>query len=188
MDMDYRDPKLYYSDTKRPGGNTNYDAGLLSTSTIIYRKSYAMGAFVDEPLRTLWAQQPNSTGAPSMRCPTCEQTIAANGRFCAGCGTGIVPATTSQPSIATPWHSTGQLTAAAPAMSSPIPSPIQQVNVSVQAAPVIVVADQAAGPGATIIGLPLGLMMLNRLPQVVTLKSVTTQTNVTVKNGAMIVS
>ncbi|NTU78492.1 MAG: YccF domain-containing protein [Chloroflexales bacterium] len=80
--------------------------------------------------------------------------------------------------------------------------------------PVIVLAQQAAGPGClvralyfcciglwlgffwtglawfllvTIIGLPLGLMMLNRIPQVMTLKPVRTQTNVTVQGGVVVV-
>ncbi len=40
----------------------------------------------------------------------------------------------------------------------------------------------------TILGLPLGLWMLNRLPQVVTLKPVETQTQVMVSNGVVLVS
>jgi len=40
----------------------------------------------------------------------------------------------------------------------------------------------------TILGLPLGLWMLNRLPQVVTLKPVETRTQVMVSNGVVLVS
>ncbi len=40
----------------------------------------------------------------------------------------------------------------------------------------------------TILGLPLGLWMLNRLPQVVTLKPVETRTQVVVSNGVVLVS
>jgi len=40
----------------------------------------------------------------------------------------------------------------------------------------------------TILGLPLGLWMLNQLPQVVTLKPVETRTQVTVSNGVVLVS
>lgn len=79
----------------------------------------------------------------------------------------------------------------------------------------VVLAQQAAGPGClvralyfcfvglwlgalwtglawfllvTIIGLPLGLMMLNRIPQVMTLKPVRTQTQVTTTGGVVVVS
>jgi hypothetical protein len=40
----------------------------------------------------------------------------------------------------------------------------------------------------TVIGLPLGLLMLNRLPQVMTLKPVRTATQVTMQGGAVLVS
>ncbi len=40
----------------------------------------------------------------------------------------------------------------------------------------------------TIIGLPLGLLMINRIPQVMTLKPVRTRTTVAVHNGVMVVS
>ncbi len=150
-----------------------------------------------------------------MRCPTCEQTVATNASLCAACGTSVVPASTAQSLVATPWQPTAQLAAAAPAMSASFPIPTQQANVTVQVAPVVVVGSQVAGPGclirglyslvvgwwlsqvwilaawflnAAVVGLPFGLMMLNRLPQVVTLKAVQTQTNVSVQNGVVILS
>lgn len=81
-------------------------------------------------------------------------------------------------------------------------------------APVIVLAQSTAGPGClvrglyfvfvglwlgfawtlaawallvSVIGLPLGLLMLNRLPQVMTLKPVRTQTQVTIQGGTVVV-
>jgi hypothetical protein len=80
--------------------------------------------------------------------------------------------------------------------------------------PVVVIAQQNTGPGClvralyfcviglwlgflwtglawfllvSIIGLPLGLMMLNRIPQVMTLRPVRTQTNVTIQGGVVLV-
>nr|PZN24399.1 MAG: hypothetical protein DIU80_15750 [Chloroflexota bacterium] len=80
---------------------------------------------------------------------------------------------------------------------------------------VVVAQQQAAGPGylvralyfvfvglwlgaiwtvvawlllVSIVGLPIGLMMLNRLPQVMTLKPVQTQSQVTVQGSTVVVS
>jgi hypothetical protein len=91
---------------------------------------------------------------------------------------------------------------------------VQTPIVAPAPAPVIVIAQQNVGPGflvralyfcmigvwlgflwtglawfllVSIIGLPLGLMMLNRIPQVMTLRSVRTQTNVTVLGGVVLV-
>lgn len=97
-------------------------------------------------------------------------------------------------------------------------APQVNVNVTTQAAPatpVVVVASQPSGPGClvralyfvfigvwfgalwtglawallvSIIGLPLGIMMLNRIPQVTTLRPPRTATNVTMQGGAVVVS
>lgn len=91
---------------------------------------------------------------------------------------------------------------------------VQAPTAPVAASPVVVVAPQATGPGflarglyflfiglwlgafwtvlawfllVSIIGLPLGLFMLNRLPQVMTLKPIRTHTHVTVQGNAVIV-
>ncbi len=141
-----------------------------------------------------------------MRCPTREQIIVINASFGPTCGTGRTPATLSQLTM--------QLATAAP-MTAAALVPTQQVNLSIQAAPVVVRAGQFTGLGclvrglyflfvglwlsqvwilatwflkATVIGLPFGLMMLNRLPQVVTLKSVKNQTHGVVQHGAVIIS
>lgn len=105
----------------------------------------------------------------------------------------------------------------APATPAPVVMPQVNVNVITQTAPVmpvVVVAHQVNGPGClvrglyfafvglwlgalwtglawflliSVIGLPLGIMMLNRLPQVMTLKPPRTQTHVTVQNGVVVV-
>lgn len=151
-----------------------------------------------------------------MHCPHCDHQIAADASACTRCGTTIAPAAVQH---AAPPQSTPQLMTppAAPAMAAAAPVPAQTVNVAVQVAPVapvVVLANQAAGPGclvrglyflfvgwwlsqlwifaawflnATVIGLPLGLTMLNRLPQVVTLKAAGTHTSVTLQGGAVVV-
>jgi hypothetical protein len=85
---------------------------------------------------------------------------------------------------------------------------------SAPAMPNVVVVNQASGPGClvrgiyflliglwlglfwtsaawflmvTVIGLPFGLMMLNRLPQVMTLKPAAQQTNVSMQNGVLLI-
>ncbi len=108
--------------------------------------------------------------------------------------------------------------AAAPAAPPAPAGFAQTINVTVQApepSPVVVVAAQNAGPGllvralyfcfiglwlgalwtslawlllVSIIGLPLGLLMLNRIPQVMTLKPVHTETHVTAQGGVVVVS
>jgi uncharacterized membrane protein YccF (DUF307 family) len=101
---------------------------------------------------------------------------------------------------------------------TPPASPFNQtINVNVQAAPspVVVIAPTVAGPGClvrtvyflfiglwlgaiwtgvawallvSVIGLPLGLVMLNRLPQVMTLKPMRTQMRVVNQGGAVMIS
>jgi len=93
----------------------------------------------------------------------------------------------------------------------------QTINVNVQAAapsPVVVMAPTVAGPGClvralyflfiglwlgaiwtgvawallvSVIGLPLGLLMLNRLPQVMTLKPIRTQMRVVNQGGVVLI-
>lgn len=126
--------------------------------------------------------------------------------------TQVVPMPTSAPAAAalTP--------AAPISAAPPAPQPINvnvTVAAPAPAAPVVVVAQHAGGPGClvralyflfvglwlgllwtgvawfllvTILGLPLGLLMLNRLPQVMTLKPVRTTTQVAVQGGAVLVS
>lgn len=103
-----------------------------------------------------------------------------------------------------------------PAVASAVGAPVQQVNVTVQTTPtpVLVMGQTASGPGClvrglyflfvgwwlsqvwiwvawvlnlTVLGLPLGLMMLNRLPQVVTLKPPRAQAQVTIQHGAVVI-
>jgi hypothetical protein len=105
--------------------------------------------------------------------------------------------------------------ASAPALNQTINVTVQAPAVAPAPSPVIVLAQQAAGPGClvralyflfvgvwlgalwtgvawflliTIIGLPLGLLMLNRIPQVMTLKPIRTATQVTMSGGAVVVS
>ena len=164
-----------------------------------------------------------------MRCTTCDSPNTADARFCTGCGAVLVaPATTALPvsrvnapappqPLAPPYSAPPQ-----PPMPAPMPSLNQTINVTVQApaaapapTPVVIINQQAAGPGClvrslyflfiglwfgaiwtglawflliSIIGLPLGLLMLNRIPQVMTLKPVRTQTHVVTQGGVVIVS
>jgi len=126
----------------------------------------------------------------------------------------LVPsdAASMQPLQSLPTSATEHLTA--PAVTGSV-MPLQQVTVNVQCAPVVVLAGQANGPGclvrsfyflfigwwlsqvwiitswflnATIIGLPLGLLMLNRLPEVVTLKAARTHTQVTTRDGMVVIN
>jgi len=164
-----------------------------------------------------------------MRCTSCDTLNPDNARFCTGCGATVAAAATlplqAQP-IAPAATASLATAAAAPQVAvapvAAVPGLTQTINVTVQApaaapAPslVVVLAQQAAGPGClvralyfvfiglwlgffwtglawfllvTIIGLPLGLMMLNRLPQVMTLKPVRTQTQVTTAGGVVVVS
>lgn len=105
--------------------------------------------------------------------------------------------------------------AAAPMLNQTINVTVQAPAAAPAPTPVVVVAQQAAGPGClmralyfcfvgvwlgamwtglawflliTLIGLPLGLMMLNRIPQVMTLKPVRTQTQVSTTGGVVVVS
>jgi hypothetical protein len=161
-----------------------------------------------------------------MRCTTCDTLNPADARFCTGCGATFSTTTATQTLPMQPV-----MPAAAPlasqlatATAAPVPGLNQTINVTVQApavvpvvapSPVIVMAQQAAGPGClvralyfcfiglwlgalwtglawfllvSIIGLPLGLLMLNRIPQVMTLKPVRTQTLVTSAGGVVVVS
>jgi hypothetical protein len=160
-----------------------------------------------------------------MRCTSCDQPNPDDARFCTGCGATFAapatvalpkpPATPPAPAPLAPAH-------ASPDAAAPMPMLTQTINVTVQAppavaapSPVIVMAQQAAGPGClvrglyfifvglwlgalwtglawlllvSIIGLPLGLVMLNRIPQVMTLKPVRSQTQVTMAGGVVMVS
>ncbi|HWQ11796.1 MAG TPA: zinc ribbon domain-containing protein [Roseiflexaceae bacterium] len=170
-------------------------------------------------------------------CPRCDQANPAEAQFCSRCGASLAPATTGDtlpvtappivpaPTASAPVVPTLDAPVTAPATpiappAAPVPAaaPVH-VNVTVAAAPavpspVVVLAQQPAGPGClvrglyflfvglwlgflwtivawgllvTVIGLPLGLLMLNRLPQVMTLKPVRTQTQVTLQGGAVVV-
>lgn len=162
-----------------------------------------------------------------MRCTSCDHFNPDDARFCTGCGATFVGTATTPLQTVPAQPVAAPLTAAAPAAAqapaaAPLPALNQTINVVVQApavapapSPVIVLAQQAAGPGClvralyfcfiglwlgffwtglawfllvTIIGLPLGLMMLNRIPQVMTLKPVRTQTQVTSAGGVILVS
>lgn len=157
-----------------------------------------------------------------MRCTSCDTPNATDARFCTGCGAALTPA----PAVATvapPVAPDPAPLMQAASNTTPVPAPAlnQTINVTVQApaaaapSPVVVLAQQAAGPGClvrtlyfcfvgiwlgalwtglawflliSIIGLPLGLLMLNRIPQVMTLKPVRTQTQVTTQGGVVVVS
>ncbi len=160
-----------------------------------------------------------------MRCTSCDTPNPADARFCTGCGAALTPASATAVATAAPPPAPpapAPITQVAPAQTSPVaPALSQTINVTVQApavaapSPVIVLAQQAAGPGClvralyfcfvglwlgffwtglawfllvSIIGLPLGLLMLNRIPQVMTLKPVRTQTQVTTQGGVVLVS
>lgn len=163
-----------------------------------------------------------------MRCTTCDTPNPTDARFCTGCGAALSVATSTlspaQPQTTPPAPLTSAAVApmaVAPAAAT-IPALNQTINVTVQApavaaapTPVVVLAQQAAGPGClvralyfcfvglwlgvlwtglawfllvTVIGLPLGLAMLNRIPQVMTLKPVRTQTQVTSAGGVVVIS
>jgi hypothetical protein len=159
-----------------------------------------------------------------MRCTSCDHLNPADARFCTSCGATLAITATMplQPEPAVLAAPTTLAAPAAPAPTAPTPAAPalnQTINVTVQApvtppAPVVVLAQQATGPGClvralyfcfiglwlgafwtglawfllvTIIGLPLGIMMLNRIPQVMTLKPVRTQTNVTIQGGVVVV-
>jgi uncharacterized membrane protein YccF (DUF307 family) len=138
-------------------------------------------------------QQPTPGAAPTY-CTRCGQPNATTARFCASCGqplAGLAYAPLSQQIINT---------------INVTPAPA--------ASPVVIVGPQRQGPGlitrglyfifvgwwlgalwtglawmlnATIIGLPLGLMMINRLPQVMTLARAASGMRVTVAGGATVV-
>jgi hypothetical protein len=127
-----------------------------------------------------------------MYCHRCGRPNQEGARFCAACGQALVPALT------------------APAA----PQIINNITMAAPAASPVVVAPQNAGPGllirglyflfigcwlgafctalawaldATIIGLPLGLMILNRLPQIMTLKPASGGLQVTVAGSVVVV-
>ncbi len=172
-------------------------------------------------------------------CPKCEQRLATGAQFCDRCGTAVTTSTTAtavpftnptvplQPALVPAAAAAAPLQA--PAMTQPVssmpiaPTPVvpQNININVTTnvapavTPVVVMAQQAAGPGClvrgfyflfigswlsqfwivgawllnlSVLGLPLGLMMLNRVPQIATLKAVRTQTQVTMQGGAVVIS
>jgi hypothetical protein len=164
-----------------------------------------------------------------MRCTSCDHLNPADAHFCTGCGaTFAATATTRLPAAPEPAAPPAPLLATPPAplaaAAAPVPALNQTINVTVQAAapapapaatPVIVLAQQATGPGClvrtlyfcaiglwfgalwtgvawflliSIIGLPFGIMMLNRIPQVMTLRPVRTQTQVSTSGGVVVVS
>jgi hypothetical protein len=165
-----------------------------------------------------------------MRCTNCDHLNPADARFCTSCGITFA-ATATMPLQAQPIAPIAPATALTvtpaaggplAATAAPVPGLHQTINVTVQApvaapapTPVVVLAQQAAGPGClvralyfcfvglwlgalwtglawfllvTVIGLPLGLIMLNRIPQVMTLKPIRTQTQVTTTGGVVMVS
>lgn len=105
--------------------------------------------------------------------------------------------------------------APAPGFAQTINVTVQAPAATPAPSPVVVLASQAAGPGClvraiyfcfvglwlgaiwtglawfllvSIVGLPLGLLMLNRIPQVMTLKPARTQTQVVSQGGVVMVS
>ncbi|HMQ30896.1 MAG TPA: zinc ribbon domain-containing protein [Chloroflexaceae bacterium] len=161
-----------------------------------------------------------------MRCTNCDHLNPADARFCTSCGATFAATVPLQAQPVAPIGLAAPLAAAPVAplatTAAAVPGLNQTINVTVQApvaapapTPVVVLAQQAAGPGClvralyfcfvglwlgalwtglawfllvTVIGLPLGLMMLNRIPQVMTLKPVRTQTQVTTSGGVVVVS
>jgi len=129
----------------------------------------------------------------------------------------VQPAAPVPAPLSTTMAASAPVAAAAPlpALNQTINVTVQAPAAAPAAAPVIVLAQQAAGPGCivralyfcciglwlgffwtgaawfllvTVIGLPLGILMLNRIPQVMTLKPVRTQTQVTTVGGVVMVS
>jgi hypothetical protein len=164
-----------------------------------------------------------------MHCTSCDHANPADARFCTNCGAVFAPAAPTIPLATQPAQpAAAPLAPAAPqpaaqaAVAPALPALNQTINVTVQApavapapSPVIVMAQQAAGPGClvralyfvfvglwlgaawtgvawflliTVVGLPLGLLMLNRIPQVMTLKPIRTATQVTTTGGVVVVS
>lgn len=163
-----------------------------------------------------------------MRCTSCDRANPDEARYCTGCGaaleprTDVVTAPLAAPAVASPALAPGAPPAPASLSATPAPAGFAQtINVTVQApaapapSPVVVVANQTAGPGClvralyfcfiglwlgaiwtglawfllvSILGLPLGLLMLNRIPQVMTLKPVRSQTHVVAQGGVVVVS
>ena len=157
-----------------------------------------------------------------MRCTSCDHLNPADARFCTSCGATFVATATMPLQMQPVAPATPAPLVVTPATPAVMPALNQTINVTVQTpaavptpTPVIVLAQQAAGPGClvralyfcfvglwlgalwtglawfllvTVIGLPLGLLMLNRIPQVMTLKPVRTQTQVTTTGGVVVVS
>ncbi|GAB4434418.1 MAG: hypothetical protein OHK0015_24140 [Chloroflexi bacterium OHK40] len=152
-----------------------------------------------------------------MRCTGCDHLNPNDARFCTGCGAALSPAsaaplaTAEAASVPAP----AAAVAPAPALAQTINVTVHAPPVAPAPSPVVVVAAQTAGPGClvralyfcfvgiwlgaiwtgvawlllvSIIGLPLGLLMLNRIPQVMTLKPVRTQTHVSSQGGVVVVS
>ncbi len=149
-------------------------------------------------------------------CPKCDHSNPDDVRFCGNCGAALSLSAASQNAwIPSPVQSVpmpspqvvNQPVNVHITMQAPQPAPA--------IAPTVVLADQAAGPGcvaralyfvfigwwfseiwillawffnATILGLPLGLMMINRLPQVTTLRAPRKQTQVAVVGNTVLVT
>lgn len=150
-----------------------------------------------------------------MHCTTCDTPNATDARFCTNCGAALRPAVDAATAPLSPPLSAA---APIPATAGATPALHQTINVNMQAAaptPVVVMAPTVAGPGClvrtiyflfiglwlgalwtvvawtllvSIIGLPLGLLMLNRLPQVMTLKPIRSEMRVTNQGGVVLIS
>jgi len=125
----------------------------------------------------------------------------------------LAPAAPPQPPVGAPAPAPAPAATATPPTN---PALHQTINVNVQAtpSPVVVMAPTVAGPGClvrtlyflfiglwlgaiwtsvawvlliSVIGLPLGLLMLNRLPQVMTLKPIRTQMRVINQGGVVVI-
>jgi uncharacterized membrane protein YccF (DUF307 family) len=149
-------------------------------------------------------------------CPKCDYQNPPNVRFCGNCGAALaaaepfqVDAAASQKGASGPSQPTVNVhvTVQVPPAPRPHPAPAP--------VPSVVLSAQEGGAGCltraiyflligwwfselwiivawafnlTVIGLPLGLAMLNRLPQVTTLKTPRKQTQVTVAGNTVVVS
>ncbi len=148
-------------------------------------------------------------------CTRCGAALSATAGVATAPLGPLAPATPPQPPVGAPAPAPAPAATATPPAN---PALHQTINVNVQAAaptPVVVMAPTVAGPGClvrtvyflfiglwlgaiwtgvawallvSVIGLPLGLLMLNRLPQVMTLKPIRSEMRVTNQGGVVLIS
>ena len=150
-------------------------------------------------------------------CPKCDFSNPPDVRFCGNCGAALSP-NASSPNAQTASSNQTPPVLSPQVVNQPVnvnvtvqaPQPAPPASVST-----IILTNQIGGPGCvtralyfvfigwwfsqiwillawffnlTILGLPLGLMMINRLPQVTTLKPPRKQTQVTVVGNMVLVT